>query len=677
MFSFSPSNIYTYINNNDIQSLEKNKNDLQYLIRDENQITPLSSCIIKCNNDIVNQLKNKEILMFLLQNGGCSSIFVKGYMEKSILCTLPMAHQPQSSVFNWPSPIKLNDDNILNEIDSKFVLYIKTLSENSKNNKKIPDNDDVISTPPKPAFDHYPQQLNIGDRVRRGPSWMHGSQDERNKVQYEGIVTDISGSSVDIDWVKDPTNPNNSFNSNTYIYDPPSICDVYLVDASDPNARPSNMTPSIIAPTQRFMVGDRVQLVDYIQQSSLVPPLSSGFTTSFSKFSDNCLGKGRVGIIVSRSEEKRLVPGKSSQMKFEFTVNVMAAHSGQIMEYLVTDLRYADGSAPGLFRDLPAPIFPTLSSTKFSVGDRVKIRPDAKNRNGCLYKHYAGFIGRIYSISGTSISVTCDDARCPGNQDIASIISWPSSTYPCSDLMSADAEPLPLAFGDIVELSNTFPESSGWCLGDLKDKRKGIVRFAPYSSGKDEQRDIFVQSLDNPKEIFSFRSKWLIRSLNNGTTVFKVGDRVKLDIGNWKKKGTSGKCLGAATCGFYGIVVNVGSCRDGIQRNIGVVACSGERKRIFSYYSGFHLVAAPRLAVLTDADWTSLITEVDQLLKLYNLYSIDAEIVVNSHGISVWSFICSLVVIPKSKVVEAFERWDSNRLLNWPSDDDQGINNYS
>jgi thiamine kinase-like enzyme len=58
MLSFRPQNIYKYIKTNDIQSLEKNKNDLQYLIRDEKQITPLSSCIINCHND-VNQLNKK------------------------------------------------------------------------------------------------------------------------------------------------------------------------------------------------------------------------------------------------------------------------------------------------------------------------------------------------------------------------------------------------------------------------------------------------------------------------------------------------------------------------------------------------------------------------------------------------------------------------------------------
>ena len=78
MLSFHPRNIYKYINNNDTKSLEKDKNDLQYLIRDEKQITPLSLCINNYHNNGVknriNQLKNKETLSFLLQNGGCNSI---------------------------------------------------------------------------------------------------------------------------------------------------------------------------------------------------------------------------------------------------------------------------------------------------------------------------------------------------------------------------------------------------------------------------------------------------------------------------------------------------------------------------------------------------------------------------------------------------------------------------
>jgi hypothetical protein len=182
--------------------------------------------------------------------------------------------------------------------------------------------------------------------------------------------------------------------------------------------------------------------------------------------------------------------------------------------------------------------------------------------------------------------------------------------------------------------------------------------------------------LDDPKESFSFRSKWLVRSSNNGTTVFKVGDRVKLDIGNWKKKGMAGKCLGSAICGFYGIIVEIGPSRDGIQRNIGVVACSGDRKLQFSYYSGFHLVLAPRFAVLTDVDISSLTTEVDQLLKGYSLSSIDAGMEIKNQGMSVWSFLCSLVVIPKDSIVEVFERWDSCRSLDWPSDDQQGNHSF-
>ena len=689
MLSFRPHNIYKYIKTNDIQSLEKNKNDLQYLIRDEKQITPLSSCIINCNND-VNQSKSKETLMFLLQNGGCNSIFVKGYMDESIVCTLPMACQPQSSVFNWPDPIKLNDDDVLTMIDTNFLSYLKTLSENSKN-KKTSDNDitssnsNVATIPLKPSFNHYPQTLNNGDHVRRGPNWSYGSQDEYNGVQCEGIVQTISGSYVQIEWLSDPSDPYSGFNNYQYNYNPPSRFDVYLVNPSDPKALPSNITAkALIAPIDRFKVGDRVQLKDDIQKSSLVP---NSFGSSLSKFSDNCLGnssQGRVGVIVSRSDEKRLLPNDSNSQS-EFTVNVMAAHSGQIMEYSVHDLRYADGSLPGPFSDPPNPCIddPQLrKQQKLSAGDKVKIRPDAIDRRGCLYEYTARFIGKITSVSGTRISVVCDDARKPGNAHIASIISgnYPHHTYNLSDLMSefGDTEPLPLAAGDIVELSDTFLEPSGWCLGDLKDKRKGIVRFAPHCDVKDEQRDLYVQSLDDPKESFSFRSKWLTRSSNNGTTVFKVGDRVKLDIGNWKKKGaTNGKCLGSAICGFYGTVVEIGPSRDGIQRNIGVVACSGDQKLQFSYYSSFHLVLAPRFAVLTDVDVTSLTTEVDQLLKAYSLSSIDALTEVKNQGMSVWSFLCSLVVIPKCSIMEVFERWDSCRSLDWPSDDQQGNHSFS
>jgi hypothetical protein len=68
-----------------------------------------------------------------------------------------------------------------------------------------------------------------------------------------------------------------------------------------------------------------------------------------------------------------------------------------------------------------------------------------------------------------------------------------------------------------------------------------------------------------------------------------------------------------------------------------------------------------------------LTTEVDQLLKAYSLSSIDTVMEIKNQGMSIWSFLCSLVVIPKCSIVEVFERWDSYRSLDWPSDDQQGI----
>lgn len=688
---FRQDDIYRFVKNYDIRSLEQHKEDLKYLIRDEKHNTPLASCIkngidMKSTNDFKSTSDLKETLTFILKDGAAASVFVKGYAQDSIVCTLPMAVQPISSCILWPDPIKVDDD-VLSIIDTGLSSYIQSLSDKSKANKAkaasvtVTTNNNnansTTNTASAPSFNHYPTTLKVGDRVRRGPNWSYGSQDTYNNIQCEGIVQTIQSTYSQIEWLEDPQDLQSGFNTYNYTYDPQNNkFDVFLLNPADPTAVPSNVTISkSIAPpvNDRFKVGDKVQLKDDISHSSLIS--SSSAMMNLSK---NCLDKtseGRVGVIVSTSNEKKLM-ADSSKPK-EYTANVMALQSGGIMEYSIQDLRYADGSIPGKSIDVTRPIHDDPKyklSTDFKVGDRVRIRPNARDARGCLFEHWANFVGYIEQDYGNKVNVVCNDARLPGNSHISNQISgnYPNHRYLKSDLMPefGNIEHLPLVIGDIVELDIKFPESSGWCLGNINEKKKGIVRFAPTMT-KGEQRDIYVSSLENPKEMFSFRSTWLSRVPNKGEYTFKVGDRVSLDIGNWnpKKSIFAGKCLGSAKIGNYGLIVDIGIKRDDIQRNIVVVACSGERKGQLSLYPAFALVTSTRVTSLTDDDAAALTWEVDSLLKNYDLHSIDAAVEVRTQGLSIWSFLLSLVVIPKKLIEQSFQRWDSSRSLEWPVND--------
>ena len=683
---FRQDDIYRFVKNNDIQSLEQHKKDLKYLIRDEKQLTPLAACI-KNGNDMKS---TNETLKYILKDGAASSVFVKGYAKDSIVCTLPMAIQPISSVYQWPDPIKVDDD-VLSIIDAGLSSYIQSLSDKSKAEKAAsssasiniaPNAPNAPNAPLTPPFNHFPSTLKVGNRVRRGPNWSYGSQDTYNNIQCEGIVQTFSGNTCQIEWLENPQDLNSGFNTYGYYFDSQSNrFDVFLVNPADPTAVPSNVgaiNKSTAPPANdSFKIGDKVQLKDNISRSSLV----SSSNSAMLKISKNCLDKsseGHVGVIVSKSDEKKHMA--DSNKPTEYTTHVMALHSGGIMEYSIQDLCYADGSMPSIFTDIPRPIHddPKYSHTSanLKVGDRVRIKPNAKDRRGCLFEHWANFVGTISTDHGNNktLDVSCNDARLAGNSHIASQISgrYPIHSYHRKDLMSefGNVEYLPLLAGDIVELDSKFSEPSGWCLGNPSEKKKGIVRFAPVMT-KGEQRDIYVSSLDNPKEMFSFRSTWLNRVPNKGENVFKVGDRVSLDIGNWNPRSSvyAGKCLGSAKIRNYGLIVDIGPKRDDIQRNIAVVACSGERKGQLSLYPAFSLVTATRVTTVTDNDNVALIAEVDSLFKKYDLPSIDAAVEVKAQGLSIWSFLLSLVVIPKKVIEQSFRRWDSSRSFEWPCDE--------
>ena len=89
--------------------------------------------------------------------------------------------------------------------------------------------------------------------------------------------------------------------------------------------------------------------------------------------------------------------------------------------------------------------------------------------------------------------------------------------------------------GDRVTLASTFAENHqhGWCLGQLSEKKTGVVLLAPPPKSKTaaEQRNVLVAAVDDPTRVYNYRSNWLERVPNLGLHHFGVGDKVQLDYG--------------------------------------------------------------------------------------------------------------------------------------------------
>jgi hypothetical protein len=204
------------------------------------------------------------------------------------------------------------------------------------------------------------------------------------------------GSTYMIEWRTDISDPNTAFNSNGYSYSNSSRT-LFLVDPANPAAIPTGMKASVtLKPAAKFKVGDKVRLLDGCCGSSLVPSNSH-----LSENSENCLGtesSGRVGVIINVKKElftetktrgaRRFAPGEEDHV-----VTVMSVYSGVQCDYASSDLRYADGSAPGKnITELEPPpvgnyknksLLPVVSGG-FKSGDRVRLRKNATDLNGCL-----------------------------------------------------------------------------------------------------------------------------------------------------------------------------------------------------------------------------------------------------------------------------------------------------
>ena len=92
-------------------------------LRDSEQNTPLSLCLRSYKDGRTGYAHSLEALW---KANAASSVFVRGYAPKSLICTLPMAVQPPSSVFEHPSPIEIPSE-VISDIDSHLAEYVEEL----------------------------------------------------------------------------------------------------------------------------------------------------------------------------------------------------------------------------------------------------------------------------------------------------------------------------------------------------------------------------------------------------------------------------------------------------------------------------------------------------------------------------------------------------------------------
>jgi len=263
---------------------------------------------------------------------------------------------------------------------------------------------------------------------------------------------------------------------------------------------------------------------------------------------------------------------------------------------------------------------------------------------------------------------------------------------------------------------------------------EGVVLFAPespFSPAYPDQRGVLVTALNDESKIYCFRSSWLSRTAIDCSRVFELGevpytsyvstypvytsfthnpmnsscylslgDRVQLAVelpalhapsalagggGGGTASASSntdkdidcdlridGKCLGTPSQSTYGRVVGFGVIREGIQRNVEVVAVGGPRNGQVSLYPAYVLVPATRQTVITDRDLSLLHATIRHFLASHG-FTIDVDQLIATFNGNVWSRVLDLATsvkgIHKDVVVGAWEAWNRERDLSWPREE--------
>jgi len=160
------------------------------LLRNEQQQTPLSVAI---RLDVAvgggGGASMTSTLLGAAPATCASSVFVHGYSPNSLVCTLPMATQPSSSVVTHEAPLIGVDPALLEMIDVTLAKNVQKMVTDEQAEeariKKAEAADQkkraaalatpkVVAAAPVSTFNHFPAQLSVGDHVRRALGWRWG-----------------------------------------------------------------------------------------------------------------------------------------------------------------------------------------------------------------------------------------------------------------------------------------------------------------------------------------------------------------------------------------------------------------------------------------------------------------------------------------------------------------------
>ena len=116
--------VYSLIERDDSGGLEKVEDLLKTVlfIRNEQQQTPFSVAI---------RGDKRKCVEKLIENGAASTVFVKGYSPGSLVCTLPMAYQPTSSVFTHPDRLINVGKEAISRLDDALSTHISEMVKQS------------------------------------------------------------------------------------------------------------------------------------------------------------------------------------------------------------------------------------------------------------------------------------------------------------------------------------------------------------------------------------------------------------------------------------------------------------------------------------------------------------------------------------------------------------------
>lgn len=126
----------------------------------------------------------QEVKRILFEERAAESVFVKGSGSNSILCTLPNAPKPQSSVMSHKPPLQDVSEEIVDTIDSSVCNFLNSLPVEKKS---LPDtNEDA-----KKQSDTVREGYRIGDIVRLAPEVTRSSLvDQSNPAM--AMASDVS-----------------------------------------------------------------------------------------------------------------------------------------------------------------------------------------------------------------------------------------------------------------------------------------------------------------------------------------------------------------------------------------------------------------------------------------------------------------------------------------------------